>query len=491
MAELDLDFKEKIDADEARRAKLLRKKEKLAKIFYVFGFLIAVYIIFSITMIITGDSSETWYERLPIVGQLFSDTANKQVMGESDDRINILLMGMGDKGHDGAYLTDTMILASLKPSTKEVVLFSIPRDMWVKMPDGGYGKINSINAYAEKNHQEGGLVAMQAVSEMFELPIQYYVRVDFSGFVNIVDELGGVTVDVENTFDDYTYPAAGQEDNPDYYARFEHLHFDKGVQTMNGTTALKYTRSRHALGPEGSDFARGKRQQKVIAAVKEKLLQKSNLLHPGMLASIAMQLKDHFATNVSIVDGLKIWSLFKEAGKDKIHSESFDNSPGNFLHDSVSAAGAYILLPSAGNFSKMTEFIKNIFDTLAPSQLDNAELKIDTPASVEIKNGTNISGLAATVSEKLKTANFDVSAVSNSSKRDFSQAVIYDLTYGDKPEALNVLKTKLGALVETNLPEWLLNDIKTDIKNNPSKIRPDFILILGQNNNQTTSTTLN
>jgi len=491
MAELDLDFKEKIDADEARRAKLLRKKEKLAKIFYVFGFLISVYFIFSVTMIITGDSSETWYARLPLVGQLFSDTANKQVMGESDDRINILLMGMGDKGHDGAYLTDTMILMSLKPSTKEAVLFSIPRDMWVKMPDGSYGKINAIDAYAEKNHQNGGEVTMQAVSELFELPIQYYVRVDFSGFVNIVDELGGVTVDVDNTFDDYSYPITGQEDNPDYYARFEHLHFDKGIQTMDGATALKYTRSRHALGPEGSDFARGKRQQKVIAAVKEKLLQKSNLLHPGMLASIAVQLKDHFSTNISVIDGLRLWSLFKDMNKDNIHSESFDNSPGNFLHDSISAAGAYILLPNAGDFSKMIDFIENIFDTLAPSQLDNPDLKTSVPASVEIKNGTNISGLAATVSDKLKAANFNVSAISNSSKRDFTQAVIYDLTYGDKPDALNVLKAKVGATVSTDLPTWLLSDIKTDIKNNPSEIRPDFILILGQNNNQTSSSSLN
>jgi len=204
-----------------------------------------------------------------------------------------------------------------------------------------------------------------------------------------------------------------------------------------------------------------------------------------------MQLKDHFSTNISVIDGLKMWNLFKDMGKDKIHSESFDNSPGNFLHDSVSAAGAYILLPIGGDFSKMIEFIKNIFDTFTPSQLDNTDLKTSVPASVEIKNGTNISGLAATVSEKLKTANFDISAVSNSSKRDFSQAVIYDLTYGDKPDALNVLKAKVGATVSTDLPEWLLSDIKTDIKNNPSKVRPDFILILGQNNNQTSSSSLN
>jgi len=491
MAELELDFKEKITEDEARHARSLQKKEKLAKIFYVLGFLVAVYFIFSVTMIITGDSSESWYSRLPIVGRLFTDTPNKEVMGESEDRVNVLLLGMGGKNHDGAYLTDTMILVSLKPSTKQAVFFSIPRDLSVPVSGGAWQKINSINAYAEKNGQDGGAVTMQAVSELFQMPVHYYVRVDFDGFVNIVDELGGITVDVENTFDDYTYPVEGREDDPDYYSRFEHLHFDKGVQVMDGSTALKYARSRHSLSLEGSDFARGKRQQKIISAAKEKLLKKDNLLHPGMLSNIISQLSEHFSTNISIWEGLKFWSLFKDMGQDNIHNESFDDSPDNFLYASKGIDGAYILLPKTGNFNQMATFVQNIFDSLVPSQLDNQELKTNETASVEVKNGTNISGLAAVVSEKLKSANFTISAVSNASKRDFAQTTIYDLTYGDKPEALEVLKVKTGAALSKDLPEWLLNDIKTDIKNDPQKVRPDFILIVGQNNNQASSSLSN
>lgn len=179
---------------------------------------------------------------------------DKPLLGETDDRINILLLGMGGLGHDGPYLTDTIMVASFKPSTKQAALISLPRDLSANIP--GYGsQINNANAFGEQeNSGSGPDLARRTISQVLGIPIHYYVRVAFEGFKDIIDSVGGVTVDVENTLDDYTYPVTGKEDS--LSGRYEHLHIEKGTQHMNGTLALKYARSRHAAGVEGSETLR-------------------------------------------------------------------------------------------------------------------------------------------------------------------------------------------------------------------------------------------
>jgi len=482
---LEFDFKEKIEAEEAR---LAAKNAKLRKSFYILGFLVAAIIIFSSAVMMAGDSSEVVLSKLPLLGRLLGLSPDKQLIGEDQDRINILLLGMGGKGHDGAYLTDTMILASIQPSTKKISLISIPRDLVVPYGSGPWQKINSINAYAEQKGEDGGAATAQAVSELFEIPIPYYVRADFDGFVNIIDELGGVTIDVDNTLDDYAYPIDGQEDNPNYYARYEHLHIDKGIQTMNGTLALKYARSRHGINGEGSDFARSKRQKKILAAVKNGLLDKGNLLRPGMLTRILGQLQQHISTNVSIWEGMKLWTIAKEISDSNLISKGFDDGPTNFLVAARGTNGAFILVPKTGNFNAMKSFVQGIFGsttvaTLTTSPNINSIPGVQTSspaiATVQVKNGTMINGLASKAATSLRSADFNVIKVGNASERDFASSTIYDLTYGEKDSALDTLKAKTGAEVVVGLPDWLIAEIKGEIAADPSEKQPDFILLLG------------
>ena len=496
---IDFDFKEKMEREEAARR---QKQQKLRKIYYIVGFIAAFIILFAVTIIKSGDSFESWFGRVPFLGRFFA-AADHQLIGESDDRINILLLGMGGDGHDGPYLTDTIILASIKPSTKQVVLFSIPRDLVGPWSGANWQKVNAINANAESRKEDGGAATAQALSETFEVPIQYYFRVDFAGFVNIINEIGGVKIDVANTLDDYAYPILGQEDNPNYYARYEHLHFDKGLQTMDGDLALKYARSRHGLGAEGSDFARSKRQEKVIAAVRDSLLNKENLLRPGMIARVIAQLAQHISTNLSISDGLSLWKIVKDVPRENIVSKNFDDSPTGFLVDSRGVDGAFILIPKTGNFGEIKSFIQNIFTSTAGvgtttasgvttasgasvpsnllpnSKLNDVSLKAASTTRVQIKNGTNTNGLAATVANKLRQANFVITTVGNSTQKNIAQTTIYDLTYGADEADLETLKEKTNAVTDTTLPDWLVQEIKDDLKNNPNQTRPDFILVLG------------
>jgi LCP family protein required for cell wall assembly len=187
------------------------------------------------------------------------------MIGQTDDRINILLLGIGGSGHDGPYLSDTNIIMSIKPSTKEVAMISIPRDLAVKINNYGVRKINNANAFGELEQSGNGAeYARKVFEETFNISIPYYARVDFEAFKEIIDNVGGITVNVERSFTDLSYP--GPNDS------YQTISFQAGEQEMNGEQALIFSRSRHGSNGEGSDFARARRQQLMLSAFKKKLL---------------------------------------------------------------------------------------------------------------------------------------------------------------------------------------------------------------------------
>ncbi len=472
-----IDFKEKIYEEIEQ---LAPKKKKKTPLFKVGAFLLAFFILFTATVLISGDSSESWVGKIPILGKIVGlvDSSDKKIRGEDQDRINILLLGMGGKKHEGGNLTDTIMLLSLQPSTKKAVMLSIPRDMMISVEGMGWQKINAVNAFAERKKEgSGGDAISQALSDILETPIHYYFRVDFEGFVNIVDHLGGVEVEVENTLSDYRYPIAGREDYGDYYARFEHLYIEKGWQKMNGELALKYARSRYAQGVEGSDFARARRQQKIIQAAKDKLLSAENLLKPSMIASIISELNEHVSFNMKIGEAMKMWQMFKDINAENISTNVLDDGPNGLLVSGRSNAGAYILSPRGGDFTEIRYMVANFFPS--KEQIKTIQSENKQEARIEIKNGTWINGLASETSIDLEKKNFKVIRVSNSSQRDFKNSVIYDLTYGEKKEALKYLKNFLQAEVYFDLPLWLVEEIKNDAGLEDAEV-PDFLVILGE-----------
>jgi len=465
-------------------------KKRILKFFVGTGiFLFTAAAVFSSQMIISEEesASRSWFSSIPIIKQIkqLAESADKELKGEGRDRINILLLGMGGENHQGAYLTDTIILASLQPSTKKVSMTSIPRDLAVPMEDRGWQKINHINAYAEMEEAgSGGMAASQAISDVLDLPIDYYVRVDFIGFINIIDELGGVTVEVDHTLDDYKYPIMGKEDVEPYEARFEHLHIAKGTQTMDGELALKYARSRHAVGPQGSDFARAKRQQKIIQAAKDKVLSLNTLFKPRMVANIINEYRDHVDTNLKTWEMIKLWDMFKHVDSNDITNRVLDNGPNGLLEAKMSEQGAYILEPRSGDFAEIQYFVHNVFSD-APQNMKTqvAEEKV----AVEVLNGTWINGLASQTAVDLEKYGFEISRVGNCSKQKFQKSVIYDLTYGEKMKSLEILKDRTEADVSFGLPDWLVDEISSDIDKEEQPTKPDFILVLGQNADDTDS----
>ena len=480
------------------------KEKKPSKAKKVVKFFIYVAVLFFVGKFVFGNwlivseqnasqKSLPWYKKISFLSTItgFVTGSDKQLKGEDKDRINILLLGMGGKNHDGGYLTDTIMLVSLKPSTKKVAMVSIPRDLTVPIENMGWRKINNVNAFAEKeNPGSGGMAISQTVSDILNIPIDYYFRIDFQGFINIVDQLGGVDVEVENTLDDYTYPVLGNEDGP-WESRYEHLHVEKGQQHMDGSLALKFARSRHAYGVEGSDFARAKRQQKIIQGAKDKMTSASFFLRPDKINNVLNELSEHLSTNLQTWEMIKLYSLFKDVNKDSITNKVLDNGPEGFLVNSISSEGAYILSPRSGDFTEIQYMVNTIFDQAQPVDTEKAKKE---NSKIEIYNGTWINGLASKFSTDLEKEGFKVLRYGNSSHKNFQKSVIYDLTYGNKNESLGVLKTKTNANVSFELPTWLKEDIEKLNKESNTTTNPDFVLILGhsadnyasgaENNNQ-------
>lgn len=388
------------------------------------GTLFTYRIVASVSKAFSSNENARAVPLLQQLQQLISPPS-KTLQGEEDDIINILLLGMGGDGHDGPLLTDTMMVASMKPSQTKVGLFSIPRDLVANIPGFGYRKINFANAFGEdpKVPGSGVLLSKQVVEGVIGEPIQYWVRVDFSGFAKLIDDLGGVDVTVDTAFTDHEYPTLNHG--------YQTISFQKGAQHMDGGTALNYVRSRHGNNGEGSDFARSKRQQKILLAVKDKMFSFQTLFNPAAVSNVLTTLGKHIQTNLQPWELLRLASLGKSVDRNTLVNRVLDTTPNGLLVNQTGLDGAYILVPKAG-LGKYKD-IQQAFATLL-----DPTAKVES-ASLEIQNGTLVAGLGARAATEVKGPYLDVLRVRNAKIRNVLTTIIFDLTNGTKPNALALL----------------------------------------------------
>ncbi|MEX0617292.1 MAG: LCP family protein [Candidatus Woykebacteria bacterium] len=328
-------------------------------------------------------------------GLVFSLIKNPQgELASTDGRTNVLLLGIDKRSNvpyaykdyqgvskKNGFLSDTVIVLSIGKETKDVAMISIPRDTWVDIPSwegygGGEGKINSV--YSIGNTQEypgGGLGLIKKVAaDKLGITIHYAARIDFEGFKKAVDTLEGIEVDVERSFDDYKYPIEGQEkalcSDRTFSCRFRHVHFDTGVQKMDGEKALAFVRSRTGTNGEGSDFARAARQQRVLMASRSKALSLENLLNPAKINALFRDFGESVETDFSLTLYPAAYSLIKDTNVNSAKKLVFDSSKEGLLYtpNPSSYGGAYVLLPEGG-WSKIQSRVKSfLYPPEAPKQ---------------------------------------------------------------------------------------------------------------------------
>jgi len=385
----------------------------------------------------------------------FLESEDQILQGEADGR-NFLLLGVGGDKHEGAQLTDTIILGSLQLNPLRAAMISIPRDFLIFVDGYGYRKINSLNALKEMEEAgEGPAFLSQVLARTLNMPIHYYMKVDFKGVQNFIDEIGGVDIYVENSFTDYLYPTE------DFL--YQTVKFEKGWQTMNGDTLLKYVRSRHGNNGEAGDFSRGKRQQNAIAAVKNKLLNKDTWLNPKTIYSLMSNYKDNLNTNLEVWEILKLMTLAKNLQTQDIIKFGFSDDYNNYLQAS-NYQGAYVLTAKDKTYGEMQNVVANIFDE-----------KVTEKASADILNGTEITGLAGKNKEKLQAKNFTIMVIGNAPKQDYQKTIIYNLAGEAKPISLQSLKDIYPqAEISTVLPFGI-------------DTTADFVVILGPDANLSNS----
>lgn len=287
----------------------------------------------------------------------------------SDGRTNILLLGIGGRQEDGEDLTDTIIFASINIKTGDMAMVSIPRDIWL---DSLVAKINTAYHYGEEREKGDGFVlAREAVGEIVGLPIHYVFLMDFDGFEEAIDLVGGVEVEVERSFDDFRYPIAGKGDDecdgdPEYKCRYEHLRFDAGPQEMDGQTALKFVRSRNAKGEEGTDFARSQRQQKIINALKDKIVSARILMNPKKVKELIEVVKENITSDPLLKDeeaaafGNILLSFIRSKSQIRtlVLDIGTDENPGFLESPLVSEKfqNQWVLIPRSGDWRQFQQY---------------------------------------------------------------------------------------------------------------------------------------
>ena len=274
-------------------------------------------------------------------------------------RTNILVMGKAGGAHDGPDLTDTMILVSVSLTKPDIVTISIPRDTWIpeiraKINAAYYWGNQNTAYFGDLKNSTGGIgFAKTITAEVVGQPIQYGIVVDFTGFKDVIDAIGGIQVNVENSFTDNLYPIAGRENDtcggdPLLKCRYQTVTFNAGPQTMNGDTVLEFVRSRHAVGDEGTDLAREARQQLVVDAIKSKILKPNVFLSPKVDAAMLGVFKKYVQTDLSLPAGgvlaRKILGGMKNIKQLLIPQDLLFNPPVNAVYDQQ-----YVFIPKAGN----------------------------------------------------------------------------------------------------------------------------------------------
>ena len=292
----------KLNKKKAQRSRLKRRILKhvwLVRLGILLGFIITVFLLF-IFVIFTFKKSQTNYY-LGLVSNFIFTPAEK--VKTIDNKTNILILGKGGGSHEAPDLTDTIMFASINHNNSSVTFVSLPRDIWIPELRA---KLNSAYYWGNEKEKDGGLkLAKSSVEKIVGQPVQYGVVIDFEAFRSVIDVLGGIEVNVENSFVDEKYPIPGREDDEcegdlEFKCRYETLQFAQGKQHMDGELALKFVRSRNAEGDEGTDFARAKRQQKVIVAIKEKVLSREILFSLDKLVELRDVLLEYTETDIEV-----------------------------------------------------------------------------------------------------------------------------------------------------------------------------------------------
>jgi LCP family protein required for cell wall assembly len=401
---------------------------------------------------------------------------------EQKERVNILLLGIDRRPDEFYSRTDTMILVTVDPGSKTAGMLSIPRDLWVSIPGYGEDRINKAYYFGEKDSYPGGgpALAMKTVQYNIGVPVHFYAQIDFHGFEQVIDILGGIDIYVPETIDDPTFP-----DNNYGYDPF---YIEAGQHTLNGHDAMRYARTR---ATPGSDFSRARRQQQVLLAIRDKALQL------GMVSKIPelwTTMSGTVETDLQLVDIVELAQLADEIDTERIQSGVIDATMT--VDYIVPETSARVLLPLRDKIRVVVEsmFVNSPVaeealqeaeeETVQAAETAQAQARAQAieqaaqrqeeirtflaqeDARLVVQNGTNIPALASKTASQLNDQGFNIIQFGPADTTSYTHTVI--VVYNDqKKYTLEVLKA-IFDVTEENVRSS--QNLKSDV---------DFRVIIG------------
>jgi len=274
-----------------------------------------------------------------IAGSLLTLSDGREIVIEpwdGESRFTILLMGLDRRpGETGlGYRTDTMMLVSIDPQTDSIGILSIPRDLYV--PVQGYSELQRVNTPMVLGELQrkgyGPTLAMQTVQTNLGIRVNDYAAVDFNGFIKFIDAIGGIEITLNYTINDPTYP--------NMYYGYDPFYLPPGTHQLDGATALKFARTRHG----SSDFRRAQRQQQVLYAIRDRLLE------PGVLPQLLIQaptlyaqFQENISTGLTLDQMIQLTLYLKDVDPENIKTGVIDQ---RYVMNYSTPSGASVLIPN-------------------------------------------------------------------------------------------------------------------------------------------------
>lgn len=348
-------------------------------------------------------------------------------------RFTILLLGSDNdrKFPASAVLTQSMIIVSIDPSTRDVAMISIPRDSWVPIP--GYG-----NAKIDVAYEVGGIaLARKTVETLFGIHVDYYAWVGLTGLVKVINSLGGIEVTVLHPVLDETYPDDLFGPNPYAYYR---LYIPAGPQHLDGVTTLEYVRSRH--GDLESDFGRSERQQQVLLAIKNLATDPAMI---GRVPSLVTALQGAVKTDLTLPQIVQLAFLARSVHANQIHRQVLSAPRFAGLGWSPDHT-EQIVIPHWNAIRPEIATLLHLHDPRVTNQQTAAARSEN--ATIEVRNGTGETDLAGHVSAYLAWQGFHVLTPSNAPRDNYTQSKVI-VTNPTKMGTAQVIATILHAQISS------------------------------------------
>jgi LCP family protein required for cell wall assembly len=391
-------------------------------------------------------------------------TISAELMGKmpepwnGTDRVTILLMGLDyrdwAKG-EGPPRTDSMMLVTLDPISGTAGMLSIPRDLWVEIPAYGHGRINTAYFLGEQDRLPGGgpSLAVKTVEKFLGVPIPYYLQVDFGAFVRMVDEIGGVEINVpEEIVVDPIARAPGEPNT---------VTLQPGIQRLNGEVALAYARARKT---EGGDFDRANRQQQVAMAIRDEVLRLDMI--PTLVAkapALYQELAAGIHTNLTLEQMLSLGLLAVKVSPDDIR-RGVIAPPMMVTFETVVYGGeeAQVLKPVPDQIRMLRDEVFTSTGAIGPS-IESDDPKVaagEENARLAVLNGAGEEGVAGRTADLLRELGFNVTEVGNADRMDYPQTRVVD--YTGNPYTTQYLVDLMG-LTQGQILIQLLPDSEVDV----------------------------